>query len=59
MAHAGANEPGLEQAPEDWWIEDRVTSVLREAKPKARSLQLTDAEATRFLEAAIPRLRKS
>jgi hypothetical protein len=51
MERAGANEPeGLERAPEDWWIEDRVTDRLREAKPKARSLQLTDDEARDYLE---------
>ncbi len=41
---------GFEVAPADWFIEDAVTRRLREAKPKARSLVLTDAEARSFLD---------
>ncbi len=42
--------PGFDVSGRDWWIEDAVTTALRAAKPKARSLQLTDAEANRYID---------
>ena len=44
---------GFEQAPEDWWPEDRVTARLREVKPKARSLVMTDDEARQLLDRTV------
>lgn len=44
---------GFEVAPADWFIEDRVTSLLREAKPKARSLAMTDDEARALLDRTV------
>lgn len=43
----------MEVAPADWWIEDAVTRRLREAKPKARSLVMTDDEARAILERTV------
>lgn len=41
---------GFEVSGRDWWTEDSVTTALRAAKPKARSLRLTDAEANDYLD---------
>lgn len=50
---------GFEQAPEDWWPEDRVTRVLRAAAPKPGNQSLvTEDQAVRVIDALIAKHKR-